>query len=352
MAVALDDLHYSFREIDGYNKAFNFILSARELGKTTAAWMRKIYPGWKKNKKPWIYTTRHSVEITEALLTSIQDAQLNKFSDDNVRFRYTKGSFKDGIVDVYIGKDLFIRIVSLSIALQRIKKAVLVNLAGVLTDEYVIDPTLNEHYLKGEAKIMREAYTTWRREASGVLKWYILGNPYSLFNPLFLEWNVDVSKLTPGGIYIGDYFLIHTPVLTKELMDKLLEENPLYKFNENYKLYALLGQATNDRNIKLGKLPQGFSLKFTFRMQDRYIGVFQTDDYRGFDRFYCRFLDEVGAKRTIYCFDFESLVEKCQLLALDDRFKLSRFKDALRNRQVLFQDINVYYFVKEIYNVI
>ena len=349
----LDNLHYDFRAIDGYNKPFNFIMSPRELGKTTMFWLKKAYLKWKENKKPWIYTVRHAVEITQALIDSIADTTINKFTDDNVKFTYTKGSFKDGIVDIFIGKDLFFRIVSLSISLQRIKKAVLKNIAGVITDEYIVNPKLNEKYLKGEATIIKEAYTTWRREAEGVLKWYIFGNPYSLYNPLFLYWKVDTNKIKLNDFYVGETYVLHTPTLSEELKNKLLEENPLYKFDEDYRMYALLGKAMNDRNIKLGVLPQNYSLKFTFKMEDLFIGVFQCNEYKeGEDKFFCKFIDTVSAKRVVYCFDFESMIERCQLLALDDRFKLQRFKDAMRKRLVSFEDINVYYKVQEVYEVI
>ena len=113
MAVQLDNLHYDYRQIDGYNKPFNFIIAPRELGKTAMAWLKKIYFNWKKTKRPWIYLVRQSVEITEALISSIAETTINKFTDDNVAFRYTKGSFKDGIVDVYIKDDLFFRRLSL-----------------------------------------------------------------------------------------------------------------------------------------------------------------------------------------------------------------------------------------------
>ena len=350
--IELDNLHYDFRAIDGYNKPFNFILSPRELGKTSMCWLKKIYLKWRQDKKPWIYTVRKSVEITEALINSIADTIINKFTDDNIKFRYTKGTFKEGISDIYIGKDLFFRIVSFSIDLQRIKKAVLKNIGGVLTDEYVINPKLNEKYVKGEATIIKEAYTTWRREAEGVLKWYILGNPYSLFNPLFLYWKVDTNRLKLNDFYVGDTFVIHTPLIPEELKAKLLELNPLYKFDEEYMMYALLGQAMNDKNIKLGKQPQGFSLKFTFKIEDKYIGIFQANEYKDGDRFFCRFIDIISAKRITYCFDFEDMIERCQLLSMDDRFKLGRFKDALRRRLVSFEDINVYYMIEEVYQVI
>ena len=78
----LDNLHYDFRPIDGYNKAFNIIISPRELGKTSMAWLKKVYLPWKKNSKPWLYLVRNANEITESLIDDII-RPVNKFTDDD-----------------------------------------------------------------------------------------------------------------------------------------------------------------------------------------------------------------------------------------------------------------------------
>ena len=88
MAIQLDNLHYDYREIDGYNKAFNFVVSPREPGKTSMMWLKKIYLPWKRDKRPWIYLVRQSVEITSALIDSIADTIINKFTDDDIHFYY------------------------------------------------------------------------------------------------------------------------------------------------------------------------------------------------------------------------------------------------------------------------
>lgn len=356
MAILLDNIHYSWREIDGYNKPFNFVMSPRELGKTTTMWFQKIYIPFRKDHKPWIYLVRQSVEITEALINSIFDTIIHKFSDDDVEPIYKLGSFKDGIVDVYIRdkstdeKHLFFRIVSLSIALRRIKLAVLKDIKGVFMDEYIIDPRTGEKYQDKEAFKIKEAYTTWRRESDGILKFYLSANPYSLFNPLFVDWDVDTLKLKKDSFYVGDMFVIHWAKLSDELRDAILELNPLYKFDEEYNQYAVEGTAINDANIKLGKLPLNFSLQFVFIYQRKYIGIFRnniTDDLS--DRFFCKFIDQVSMRRTSFCFDFEDMMEKATLMSYEERQRLSRFKTGMRRNLVSFEDINVYYYCVEIY---
>lgn len=375
MAVPRDNLHYSFRPIDGYNKAFNIVISPREPGKTTSMWMDKIYLPWKKNHKPWIYLVRQAVEIDDALIESIFSTNMNKFTDDNLQPIYKASSFSDGIVDIFLEvkhlekkevkqddgslkmedvevseKHLFFRIVSLNIKMYRIKKAILRNIAGVFMDEFIINPEFAEKYLPKEFERLQEAYSTWRREADGVLKMYFCGNPYSLFNPLFVGLKVDIAKLKRDSFYVGDTFVIHWAILTEALRQKILEENPFYKFDEEYANYAVEGCAVNDKNIKLGKQPRNFYLSFVLKMNGKFIGVFQNNYMESLeDRYFCKFLDEVSARRTIYCFDFTEMVERSILVSMDERMKLKRYKEAMRKRLVTFEDINVYYYMEEVY---
>lgn len=317
-------------------------------------WLKKIYLRWKINKRPWIYTTRTSVEITSALIDSIADTIINKFTDDNIVLKYNKGNFKDGIVDIFINDELFFRTVSLSIPLRRIKLAVVKNIGGVLTDEYIINPKLKERYIQNEAFIIKEAYTTWRREANGILKWYFLANPYSLFNPLFLDWKVDLKKLKRDSFYVGDNFVIHWAVLNPLLKEHLLKLNPLYQFDEEYQDYALDGLAINDKNIKLSTLPRKYILKYILLVGDRYIGVYFNPNYLAENRYHCKYvnLDCLSKDRAIYCFSIEELVDRTSVVSSEEKFMLQVLKTAMRTRSVTFEDINIYYLMLEVYKAL
>lgn len=351
MAQIWDNIHYSFRAVDGYNKPFVFVMSPREPGKTTSMWFEKIYKKWKKTKRPWYYIVRNAVEITEALIDSIADTTINKFSDDNVTLEYKSGDFKGGIVDVRIKGECFFRIVALSCKLRKIKLAILENSEGCFMDEYIIDPTTKEKYLPGEAFKIKEAYNTWRRGYGGdsVFKMYFCANPYTLHNPLFLSWNVETNKLKRDSFYVGEVFVIHWAILSKELREKLLKENPLYKFDDDYNKYALDGEAIQDANIKLAPFPSNFKLQFIFKYDKIFIGVFQNWDYEGNeDRFYCKQLESPGRRETI-CFDFSEMIEGSILLGVSDKLRLKFFKECVRMQLISFENINLYYIVKEIY---
>lgn len=353
MAQVRDNIHYSVRSIRGYQKPFNFVMGAREPGKTTSIWLDWIYSDWKKTKRPWYYITRQVIEISDAFIESIF-VTLNKFNDgEQVEPSYTKGSFKEGIVDIRIKGELFIRIVALSISLRRLKLALIPNSAGMFMDEYIIDPKTGEHYLKNEAFKIKEAYTTWRRECSGIFQAVFSANVYSLFNPLFVDWEVDTGSLRPGEFLVGDNWVIQWVTISPELREYLLKNNPLYKFDEDYSFYALEGQAVNDRFIKTGKLPNNYSIQFVFCIGGKNIAIYRNryvDDLE--DRFFCAYLENPSKYRTIYVIDMEDMMARTTLISRDERVILSRFKSAMRVGRVSFSDVSVYYFVREIFNAL
>lgn len=351
-----DNLHYTFRKIDGYNKPINIVISAREAAKSTSFNLDKAYFKWKKDGSTILYLVRQVVEINEALIESIQDNILNKFTDDNVQFQYSKSAMRDGILDIKINGKLYMRILALSIPLRRIKQALLKDIGIIVFDEFIINQRQGEKYLKEEAFKINEVYTTYKRERldqGKPLKMYFLGNPYSLWNPIFMWLKIKPSKLHLGECLVGDEYVVEWYKLTDALKKKILEDNPLYQFDEEYKAYAFDGQPILDTNIKVEpQLPSRFSLRFVFRISNRYIGVYNNNYWEdGADLYYCQFIkeDEFSKRKTAYCFDFGELVNRCALISKEDYYKFNKFKIAMRKRQVAFQSVDCYYLIEEIY---
>ena len=353
MAIKFDNIHWNSRRIDSYDKDINFIFGPREPGKTTYMWVKRIYEGWKKDKRPWIYMVRKSVEINEALIDSIFDTNINKFTDDCVEVEYNKGSFKEGIVDVKINKEIFFRIVSLNIDLRRIKLAILRNAKSSYMDEYIINPRNGEKYLKDEWYKIKEAYTTWRRECEGKFKMYFTGNPYSLYNPIFVGLGIDLKKLRKGEILVGPYYAIEWVVISSELKEWLLKVNPFYQFDEDYSEYALEGTAINDKNIKLSNMPKDFALNMVIRYQGEEIGIYRNKYYDEFsDSFYISKIKGFSKERRVFCFDFEDIVGNTCLISYEDRMRFASLKKALQRNKVAFESIPIYYLIVEIYTYI
>ena len=204
--MELDNLHFNYSEIDGYAKPFNFIISEREAGKSTATWL-KVYNKFKKEGKPSIVIRRQIADITEVYITDIQEV-INKFmpEDEKLQFIFKKGSLKEGIADIKLlvnGEEkLFLRVVALSNPMSRIKSLIVRNLAYIIFDEFICNMRLGEKYLPDEAFKFKEVYNTFQRETSN-LKAYFCGNPYSLYNPYFVWIGVPTNKLKRGTILAG-----------------------------------------------------------------------------------------------------------------------------------------------------
>ena len=219
-------------------------------------------------------------------------------------------------------------------------------------DEYIIDPRTGEKYVKGEAFKIKEAYTTWVRECPS-LKFYFVANKYTAFNPLFVEWGIDAAKLKLGEIYIGDTFAIEGVALKPELREKLLQQNPLYKFDDEYTTYALDGIAVNDQNIPLVSVqPPNYQLQYVFKINGKYLGVYRNQNYLDNIAYYCNFVKNISKYRNIYCLELDEMVERCTLIGTDLKFKLSRFKDAISARRAIFGDVNAYYMTIEVFNIL
>ena len=351
--VKRDNIHFNCRTIDGYNLPFNFIISEREAGKSTAIWLDKAYKCFKENGQTTLVIRRKITHITKSYIDDIQQI-INKFTDDNVVFEYAITSLKDGITDISINNKRFMRICALSVDITALKSLVLRNLRYIIFDEFICNQRFGEKYLKDEATKFMEVYNTFRRESEN-LKCYFMGNPYSLYNPYFMFFNVSSAKLQRGAI-ISDKksYVVQCYEITQELRDYIKSVNPLYQFDNAYTKYAFEGVNVNDVNIIIReKCPESFKLMYVFKAANRYIGLFRCEywDIESDIMFYAMFLNPntISKRRDIICFDFEELVERTTLLSPQERFKFQKIKDAMRKRLIAFESIECYYLIEEIY---
>lgn len=350
-----DNIHFTCRKIDGYNLPFNFIISEREAGKSTAIWLDKAYKSFCEGEHTTLVIRRKITHITKAYIDDIAQI-INKFTDDKIVFEYAQSTLKEGLVDIYINNKRFMRICALSCDITAIKSLVLLNLKYIIFDEFICNQRFGEKYLKDEATKFMEVYNTFRRESEG-LKCYFMGNPYSLYNPYFMFFNVNTAKLTRGAL-VSDRksYVIQCYEITPELRAKILEENPLYQFDNAYTKYAFEGKNVNDLNIIIrDKLPPNYKLIYVFKAANRYIGLYKCDllyyDYFEDIVYYAQFIEgsKVSRRRDIICFDFEELVDRVVMLSPDERYKFQKIKEAMRKRLIAFSSIECYYLIEEIY---
>ena len=356
--IQRDNLHYNFRTIDGYNLAFNYVISEREPGKSTAAILDKVYKEWKEHRYQSVIFKRQVNHITDSYIDDIGKI-INKFTDDHVILQYKQSELQQGIVNVRINGEDFVRIVALSVKMSALKSLVVRNLKYMLFDEFICNPKWGEKYLTDEAARFMEVYNTYRREAvDGKLKCYFLGNPYSLYNPYFIFFDVDTSKLKRGAIVTdGKRYVIECYEMNPLLREKILRENPLADMDNSYAKYAFNGLNVNDQNIIIrGTIPEHYPMRYAFRVQGKVITVYQADWLHvDFDKaefaYYAKLIpqESISKRRDIICFDFDELVENTAMLSPEDRNKFSKFRMAMRNRDIAFGSIECYYLLEEVY---
>lgn len=355
-----DDLHWDFREIDGYDADFNFILSEREAGKSTALWRKGKIIFDRGNT--FLLTRQQKVSISETYLYDCSGV-INKFIDKpekRIRFYFNKGSLEKGIVDVYANtaekpeKRLMFRCVALSNQLSDMKSLFLPNCECHIGDEFVKDVRSGEKYLHREGWKYKELINTFQREAKGrKFKSYMFGNPYSRANPYFVEFGIDISQLKRGKIYRKGPALVQCYEIKQELRDYILKHNPLYQFDDAYKRYAFDGLAINDMNMIIKpKQPKGFSLFCVVIIDRNKIGLY-ISYLPNFDFVYwVGPVGDISKTRVSYAFDFSDLVQGTVLIDAYGKRLLSHFASAMQNRKVAFANSQYGYWAESIYNYI
>lgn len=363
-----DNLHINFNKIDGYNKPFNHIISEREGGKSTEVWTKseRLY----KRGMTTLVIRRQAVDITSVYIESIVGA-IEDFLDYPIEIEYSKKDCKEGVVKIYrierikndegivvsVEKKEWLLIVALSQPKGRLKSLVFKELGMIVFDEFIIDTRSGEKYLPNEVERFKELYTTfkrWKSESVAVLKAYFCGNPYSKYNPYFSDYRIDYSMVRQGCFLVGVNYCIWCYQLLPELKKKILEDNPLYQFDDSYKKYAFDGIAVNDENIRLEpKMPKNYFLRYVLVKDRKHYGVFENSDFFDNNYFWVGNLDSYSGKRkNIVAFDFNDLIEHTELLDKQDKLNLARFKRAVGKRCVTYQNIECAYICEEIYNCI
>lgn len=276
---------------------------------------------------------------------------------------YSKGSIKDGIVDVYISeldpkgysdpkkctkfnKRLFFRVIGLSNDLTRLKSMLMPKMRYILFDEFICNERHGEKYLKEETFQFKELYNTFNRETEHGIISYFIGNPYSVYNPYFTWWGIDTRRIKPGAYFSTDICTLECYKMKPELRAKILEKNPLYQFDDSYRAYAFDGTAINDINIKLIKKPNGACLKYIFKINNSYIGFYmipQQDEEYVKDNliYYCETLKawKDSYNREAVIFDLNDQSKNTNMLMLD-RSKYTFLKLCIGNGRVGYDKVD------------
>ncbi len=354
-----DNIHYNFNEIDGHNKAFNFIISPRRDGKSTQYLITKGEKVFKEEKLRTIYFRRDKNDITDMYINSLQGI-LRKFEKPRT-FHYakTKG---EGFINVYDESDNenpYLTVVALNQEKGNFKSLFFPNVANFVMDEFIIDTRRGEKYVDDEVGKIKELYETMNREAVQMrgkpIKCYFLGNPYSMWNPYFVEFGIDPKLLKKGTIVTGKTWAVQRHTLHPELLEQIKKDNPLYdQFQgDAWERYAIEGDPINDDNINLAERPENYFIDAVIIFEGRYYAIWK---YRGvglppFD-FYVSREKELSKRRVVYAFDFKDLILNSRLYSKNDKVYLARFKRSVTLRRVAFADLDCSYTIESLFTAI
>lgn len=359
-----DNLHFSWNRQLGYQKLYNFVIGARESGKSVDSWLH-IDKAFYKWHRPSIIIKRRPADITSVYVDDIEKI-LNKFLIDPIEVKYFKGDLSSGIVDLKLVKagehvtpkqikelPTFIRIIALNVPSSRFKSLMLSDVKYMFIDEFICNTRAKEKYLADEAFKIKEIYTTYNREASTPIQIIAAGNPYSVYCPLFTSLNVDTRVLKPGAFVVGSNYTIDCFELSEELKAVILKNNPMYEFDDSYARYAFSGESINDSNIRLHKLePKGFKLKYIFKFGSDFLSVHvgQGDDFR----YWCckhspDWLKKIGKRREVLVLNFQDMIDGSRKIGVKDSIEFLKLKECFDCRQVTFNCIDAHYMLEELY---
>lgn len=368
----LDNIHFNTSKIDGPQKPYRVAISEREAGKSTR-WLQ-FYAYNYMTEQTMVVLRRQIADVTETYITDIENL-INKFSLVPVRLDFKSSDIKHGIINVYVyeyqkigdeirqyNRRLFFRVVGMSNPMSRIKSAILPRVRYIFFDEFICNTRLGEKYLSDEAFKFKEIYNTFNRECLDVynscLICYFFGNPYSVYNPYFEWWGIDTRKVKPGAYLIGDTYVLECYQLTDALRQKILQNNPLYQFDDSYRKYAFNGIAVNDMNIIIIDKPQLCKLRYVFKVNGKYYGFYaiNTNDKVYKEQhltFYCEELRwSPEYKRTALCFDFNDLGNNAAIMQAAQKNMFYYLKYSIANNMVGYKAVPAEYIAEQIYSKI
>ena len=160
----VDNIHFSTKEIDGYNKDFNLVYSVREDGKT-ASFDLKSFSKLRRFQATPIMLLRQVNEVSEEYVDSLK-RRWNKWLRKPIDFYYSKKDLDKGLATLYFDKKKqspAVKVVSLAKNVDITKKFFIARPGDLFIDEVVLNTRTGSKYLKGEVMKVKEIYKTFYR---------------------------------------------------------------------------------------------------------------------------------------------------------------------------------------------
>lgn len=356
--IAFDDIHFSFSTCDGYNRSKNFIWSCRELGKTTSVLIQKVYKAYKEKGRPTLFLYNMAADITEAQVVSMETS-INKFKGREVHLSITHDSSTIWLIwDGVNKKDrkLFAIMASVSAPIRRLKGLNFGKLACVVYDEAIVNTSMGEKYPTGLAFKVKEIMKTFERESRPEkLRLFCLGNPYSKYHPLLVDWGVPINKIKKGTCLAGKDWFVQAASMTPELREFILKNDANHDWDDAYERYAFDGDSINDENVWIEeKRPEGYKLRYVFKVQDRFVWIWKNNSMTLDEEIWARSYwleakgESPGKRRDVISIDFESMTKQAYLVDVY-RGLFESMKRSIALNKVSYNSPEAYYLIQQIY---
>lgn len=360
----IDDMHFDqfANKLLSYNKPKICCLSARELGKSTWAYLF-LYRRCVEQGETFILFKYRQCDVMDVTIDDIGEL-ISKFTYEPVKLWYKRGTLKEGVCDVYLWdeeedkKIRFFRLVVINLPKNRLKSLFYPGLRWTLFDEYMLDTRAGdeETYPNGCVMKLNEIFKTFNRETDGKLRMLFFGNPYSRSCPIHNFIGVKASQLKIGEYAVGDDYVAAVIPLPQKLIDHILERDKNYKFDENYLMYSIYGKSINDEQIRiLESEPKNYILRYVFYIEGQKLLVYRNNnDVIDSNNIYWITVrnEYTTTSKNIYTFDYNSLVEGTVLMSNDDRMVFTALKNCFRFRKIQFGSVESEYLFEQIYDTL
>ena len=208
---------YSPDKIMTHNALINMVIGPRGAGKTYGLKERAI-KNWINKGERFVYLRRYDSELDKVKDTLFNDINLNS--------EYPPVTYKDG--QYWMEEEMIGYAMPLSISNQ-LKSASYPDVTLIIFDEFIIDETQNQRYLKNEVRKLLDLIETIGRARENITC-FMLANSLSFVNPYTIYWDMeyvegqtiikDKSKLVLVEIYTNVEF---TDMKKKTRFGRLIE---------------------------------------------------------------------------------------------------------------------------------
>lgn len=252
---------YNFAKIFSFNALIMILCGGRGLGKTYGAKKKGIKDAIRTGEQ-FIYLRRTVEELKTARATFFAAIE-REFPDWDTRLDGKTGQIaprikrEKGESDTAYAKRVkarnwitVVHFVALSTA-QNIKGSDFPLVTLIVFDEFIIEKSSSNHYLKNEVEALMNLYSTVDR-GQDKTRLLLLANSVSIMNPYFAAWDIQPDRLPEFSVHADGEIVAHFP--DSEDYQKSIYETRFGKFiaknMPDYAAYAV-GNEFGDANDKL-----------------------------------------------------------------------------------------------------